>query len=276
MPEKGKIKAIKSLGQNFLINPAIAKKIVEATNINHDDVVVEVGAGSGNLTLAITEKTERVLAVELDERLVEILKKRFEDQPQLTVITGDALKLNFDEEVNRIYGSNSYKIVANIPYYITTPLLFHFLEDMKNWLILTVMVQKEVAERILSPAGSKAYGALTAAIALSYEVKLVCKVSSGSFYPRPEVDSAVIQVLPRQSPLVDIESNFFHLFLKTVFGKRRKTLINALVKSNLEVKKEAVLALLLKRGWNEKVRAEELSPVELAEFARDLKEIIQK
>lgn len=276
MPEKGKIKAIKSLGQNFLINPAIAKKIVEATNINHDDVVVEVGAGSGNLTLAITEKTERVLAVELDERLVEILKKRFEDQPQLTVITGDALKLNFDEEVNRIYGSNSYKIVANIPYYITTPLLFHFLEDMKNWLILTVMVQKEVAERILSPAGSKAYGAITAAIALSYEVKLVCKVSSGSFYPRPEVDSAVIQVLPRQSPLVDIESNFFHLFLKTVFGKRRKTLINALVKSNLEVKKEAVLALLLKRGWNEKVRAEELSPVELAEFARDLKEIIQK
>lgn len=276
MPEKGKIKAIKSLGQNFLINPAIAKKIVEATNINHDDVVVEVGAGSGNLTLAITEKTERVLAVELDERLVEILKKRFEDQPQLTVITGDALKLNFDEEVNRIYGSNSYKIVANIPYYITTPLLFHFLEDMKNWLILTVMVQKEVAERILSPAGSKAYGAITAAIALSYEVKLVCKVSSGSFYPRPEVDSAVIQVLPRQSPLVDIEFNFFHLFLKTVFGKRRKTLINALVKSNLEVKKEAVLALLLKRGWNEKVRAEELSPVELAEFARDLKEIIQK
>lgn len=276
MPEKGKIKAIKSLGQNFLINPAIAKKIVEATNINHDDVVVEVGAGSGNLTLAITEKTERVLAVELDERLVEILKKRFEDQPQLTVITGDALKLNFDEEVNRIYGSNSYKIVANIPYYITTPLLFHFLEDMKNWLILTVMVQKEVAERILSPAGSKAYGTITAAIALSYEVKLVCKVSSGSFYPRPEVDSAVIQVLPRQSPLVDIESNFFHLFLKTVFGKRRKTLINALVKSNLEVKKEAVLALLLKRGWNEKVRAEELSPVELAEFARDLKEIIQK
>jgi len=276
MPEKGKIKAIKSLGQNFLINPAIAKKIVEATNINHDDVVVEVGAGSGNLTLAITEKTERVLAVELDERLVEILKKRFEDQPQLTVITGDALKLNFDEEVNRIYGSNSYKIVANIPYYITTTLLFHFLEDMKNWLILTVMVQKEVAERILSPAGSKAYGAITAAIALSYEVKLVCKVSSGSFYPRPEVDSAVIQVLPRQSPLVDIESNFFHLFLKTVFGKRRKTLINALVKSNLEVKKEAVLALLLKRGWNEKVRAEELSPVELAEFARDLKEIIQK
>jgi len=276
MPEKGKIKAIKSLGQNFLINPAIAKKIVEATNINHDDVVVEVGAGSGNLTLAITEKTERILAVELDERLVEILKKRFEDQPQLTVITGDALKLNFDEEVNRIYGSNSYKIVANIPYYITTPLLFHFLEDMKNWLILTVMVQKEVAERILSPAGSKAYGTITAAIALSYEVKLVCKVSSGSFYPRPEVDSAVIQVLPRQSPLVDIESNFFHLFLKTVFGKRRKTLINALVKSNLEVKKEAVLALLLKRGWNEKVRAEELSPVELAEFARDLKEIIQK
>jgi len=89
---------------------------------------------------------------------------------------------------------------------------------MKNWLILTVMVQKEVAERILSPAGSKAYGTITAAIALSYEVKLVCKVSSGSFYPRPEVDSAVIQVLPRQSPLVDIESNFFHLFLKTVFG----------------------------------------------------------
>lgn len=220
----------KSLGQNFLTNGHVLDRIIEAAHLTSTSGVIEIGPGIGALTEPLIAKAGKVVAVELDQRLLPVLKELFGDQEGFAVVHGDARKVDFQQIIDeKLYACSDVQVIANLPYYITSPILTRLLSARYPLNQIMVMVQKEVAERLLAEPSSKAYGSLTLFVRYFATVELVLKVPRHVFVPRPNVDSAVIRLTPRQQPLVAVpnEEVLFQL-IRAAFHKRRKTLLNAL------------------------------------------------
>lgn len=259
------LRANKKLGQNFLINQQIIDEIIEKSQINENDTVLEIGPGLGSLTKALLKNAKRVIAVELDENMVNILKKRF-NQENLEIINDDILKINLND-ITQKYGK--IKVVANLPYYITTPIIMKLLEEEYNIESITVMVQKEVGERLCAQPGSRDFGAVTIGVNYYSSSKIIIDVPKDNFMPVPEVDSCVIKLNILDNPPVDLKDKkrFFRL-VKAAFSQRRKTINNSLASG--EFSKEAVLNVLNKLNIDVKLRAEDLSIQDFANITNEL------
>ena len=218
----------KKFGQNFISDPALLKKIAHVVPLDKETVVLEIGAGAGTLTVALAERAKEVVAIEIDKTLLPILKEVTVARP-IQIVEADALKLDLDKLVKEKTGADTYKIVANLPYYITTPLIMQALEEAHGASDIVIMVQKEVSDRLRAEKGSKAYGAISVMAQYLSEVKEAFFVSRKAFMPSPEVDSAVLYLKRYDTkPVVAKDEAVFRKVVKASFGQRRKTLKNAL------------------------------------------------
>ena len=250
----------KKLGQNFLIDARIVQGIVEAAEIKPGDRVLEIGPGIGTLTQGLAEAGADVTAVELDKKLPAVLKETLKAYDNVRIVPGDILKVNIPE----IMGEGPFKVAANLPYYITTPILMTLLERHLPITQMVTMVQKEVAERMTAKPGSRIYGALSVAVQYYTEPEIVLDVPPRSFIPAPEVMSVVVACRVRREPAVKVrDEKMFFRVVKAAFGQRRKTLMNALKGGGFP--KEAVRDALEKAGIDPTRRGETLT---LAEFGR--------
>ncbi|SMB86842.1 dimethyladenosine transferase [Desulfonispora thiosulfatigenes DSM 11270] len=272
---KHKFRFKKRFGQNFISDPGILDKIARSADIDSEDIIVEIGPGAGTLTRVLAKGAKRVIAIEIDKDLIPVLEESLADLENVTVIQGDALKVDLDQLVYDELGKKiKYKIVANLPYYITTPLIMHFLESEFNIERIIIMVQKEVAERLKANPGTKEYGAITVGVNLMAEVSLSFIVPRHIFIPAPEVDSAIIDLKVRdQSPFVVNDNKVFRKLVRAAFNQRRKTLANAL--KVLGVEKEKIENILLSCDIDPKRRGETLSLEEFARVSNKLIEIEQ-
>ncbi|MCL2048542.1 MAG: 16S rRNA (adenine(1518)-N(6)/adenine(1519)-N(6))-dimethyltransferase RsmA [Defluviitaleaceae bacterium] len=257
--------AKKKLGQHFLIDQFVLEKIVTAAEIGAGDFVLEIGPGIGGMTQALLNRGASVLAVELDKQLVPVLRELFLGE-QFEVVQGDILRLDLRELLN----AKNVKVVANLPYYITTPVIFHCLESGIKFQSITVMVQKEVARRMSASPSTKDYGSLSLAVQYYADVELVANVPSNCFMPRPNVDSAVVKLLLLPTPRVAVPQDALFKVIHAAFGKRRKTLINALDSEGIGGGKAALAEVLEKLGLDPRTRGETL---DLGQFARLAKEM---
>jgi len=223
MKQNGSLRAKKSLGQHFLTDPHYLTAIADAARIAKGDRVIEIGPGRGHLTRELLARAQAVLAIELDEQLISPLKEEFPGAVNLEIIHADALTYRYAEL------EGTWKVVANLPYYISTPLIRRLIDHRSQFSTLTLMLQREVAQRIVSPPGSKDYGFLSVLVQLYAEAAMLFTVPAAAFSPRPEVDSAVIALSIRSRPCATIgDENFFFRLVKAAFSQRRKTLRNAL------------------------------------------------
>lgn len=276
--KKYNISANKSLGQNFLIDDEIVNNIVESAQISKNDLVIEIGPGLGTLTARLLEKAGKVIAVELDNRMIDILKNRFEIYNNFELLNEDILKVNLKDLIsNNQKECTHVKIVANLPYYITTPIIMKLLEDKLNIESITVMVQKEVADRIASLPGDKESGAITYSVYYYSEPKKICFVSKECFIPSPEVDSEVIQLQIRKESIVKVKNEeIFFKVIKASFMQRRKTLLNGLINGDLISNKDEGKDILAKLEIPENVRGEKLTIEQFAQIADEIYTKINK
>lgn len=257
------IKANKRFGQNFLIDDNILENIVEVSNISKSDLVIEIGPGLGNLTEYVINKAGYMLLVEIDNKMIQILNDRFKEKDNYSLLNDDVLKINLDKKVEEIEKKlnlkfNKIKVVANLPYYITTPILFKLLQDESRIDSITVMVQKEVAERMVARSKTKDYGILTLMVEYLSDANIEFIVPKDSFIPAPNVTSAIISLRKNKKFRVNDEKIFFDLIHKS-FAKRRKTMINSLYLSNFNgMDKENLNQIFNQLGIDKNVRAEEL------------------
>ena len=257
------LRASKRLGQNFLVDRDVVQGIVDAAELSPADTVLEIGPGIGTLTQGLAETGARVVAVELDKKLPAVLAETLKGYDNVTIVPGDILKLNISEILGLPNGSR-FKVVANLPYYITTPILMTLLEQRLPIERLVTMVQKEVAVRMTARSGSKDYGALSVAVQYFTVPRMVMDVPPRAFLPAPEVTSAVITCHVQDVPTVQpADEKLFFRLVRAAFGQRRKTLLNALTGAGLT--KEMSRAGLTAAGIAENMRGEQLS---LADFAR--------
>ena len=257
------LRASKRLGQNFLVDRGVVQGIVDAAELSPADTVLEIGPGIGTLTQGLAETGARVVAVELDKKLPAVLAETLKGYDNVTIVPGDILKLNISEILG-LPNRSRFKVVANLPYYITTPILMTLLEQRLPIERLVTMVQKEVAVRMTARAGSKDYGALSVAVQYFTVPRMVMDVPPRSFLPAPEVTSAVIACHVQDVPTVrPADEKLFFRLVRAAFGQRRKTLLNALTGAGLT--KEMSRAGLTAAGIAENMRGEQLS---LADFAR--------
>ena len=269
---KYKISANKSLGQNFLVDDSVVDNIIDAADLNEDDLVIEIGPGLGVLTNRLLEKANKVLAIELDTRMIEILSDRFKLYDNLEIINEDVLKVNLKNLIEKEKENNAkiknVKIVANLPYYISTPIIIKLLELKLQIDSIIVMVQKEVAERLTAKTGTRLAGAITYMVEYYSTPEKVVEVSNKCFIPSPKVDSEVIKLQIRKETKIKVEDEkkLFDLIQKC-FSQRRKTLANVLVNYGLAQNKEAAIKMLNKIGLDENVRGETLT---IEEFAKIL------
>jgi len=222
----------KRLGQHFLVDRNILNKVVRTAGVGEEDVVIEVGPGPGEMTLALARLVKHVIAVEIDPKLVEFLKKRLADCPNVEVVRSDILKVDF----KRLYKKEGHpiKVVANLPYQISTPLLFRFIEAKEAFSTLTLMLQREVAERMAAPSGGKAYGPLSIFVQLFLDVSIRFFIKPSAFFPPPKIESAVVHMVWKEKPRIEEkDEEWFKKVVKACFGYRRKTLLNALKHSEL-------------------------------------------
>lgn len=267
--EKYKIKANKDLGQNFLINDDVIEKIIEKSQIEKNDLIIEIGPGLGVLTNLLLEKSDNVVTIELDKRMVEIISKRFILKNNLQIINEDVLKVDLNKLINerkKQTNINKVKIVANLPYYISTPIIMKLLEEKLEIDEIIVMVQKEVAQRLVAKTGTKDVGAITYAVEYFSEAEKVIDVPKESFIPSPKVESAVIKLKIRKEAYVQVkdEKMLFNIIQKS-FSQRRKTLVNALVNGKIVESKEKAEKIIKELNINENIRGEKLT---LEDFAR--------
>lgn len=259
----------KKLGQNFLKEQGIVDQIVAGASLDSQDLVVEVGPGIGSLTAALANTEAFVLGVELDRNLLPMLAETLRDFNNVSIVHGDILKVDINELLasqGKDLTGTKYKVVANLPYCITTPVIFHLLEHRANLELMVVMVQKEVAQRIVAKPGGKDYGALSVAVQYYAKAELLFTVPKTAFIPEPEVESAVLRLTIRDKPAVEVlnEKLFFQV-VRGAFGQRRKTLLNALVNASLGQDKVAMEAVLAEAQIDPSRRGETLS---LEEFAK--------
>ena len=258
----------KKFGQNFLIDSHVLDKIIAAAGITGEDCVVEIGPGIGTLTQYLAETAREVIYVEINRMLIPILEETLAEYDNVTVINQDILKVDLEQLVAEHNGGRPVKIVANLPYYITTPLLFYFLDHREYWSEMVIMVQKEVAERVVASPGGKDYGVLTLMTAFDADAEILLHVPASAFEPRPSVDSAVLRLVRRDAPPFAVtDKKAFRSLVKAGFGQRRKTLSNALKNSGLFPEKTAASSLLEKCGIDGGRRGETLSFEEYAALA---------
>lgn len=256
----------KNLGQNFLVDANIVNKIISAARLDGDDTVLEIGPGLGVITRAAAARAKSVVSLELDKNLLPILGQTLEGLGNVHVVAGDAMEADLDQAVSGCTGyKGPYKLIANLPYYITTPLIMRLLGGGFNISLLVVMVQQEVAGRIAAPPGGKEYGALSVAVQYYTEARYLFRVPRSVFIPRPEVDSAVVSLERRSRPAVEVpDEEFFFKVVRGAFGQRRKTLLNALAAAFGYISREELRRLILSAGIDPGCRGETLG---LPEFA---------
>lgn len=257
-----KIKANKNLGQNFLIDEQAIRDIIDGAEIENDDLVIEIGPGLGTLTAFLLEKAKKVICIELDKKMIKILNDRFIAYNNIELINEDVLKIDLNKIIKQEKDNNNIKnvkIVANLPYYITTPIIMKLLEDKLDIKSITVMIQKEVADRLIEIPSGKNTGAITYTIYYYCKGEKIREVDNTSFIPMPEITSEVINLKLREEPVVKVASEkvFFNI-IKSGFMQRRKTLINALVNTGVFKDKEEGIEFLKQINLNENVRAENL------------------
>lgn len=249
----------KALGQNFLINPSVCPRMAQACGADKNSGVVEVGPGIGVLTNELAKQAKKVVAVELDKRLLPVLEETLNEHKNVKVINGDVMKLDLNKLIEDEFQGMNVCVCANLPYYITSPIVMRLLEEKLNVTSITVMVQKEAAQRICAEIGTRQCGAVTAAVWYYSEPELLFNVSSGSFMPAPKVDSAVIRLNIRKEPPVSvINEEVFFKTVKASFSQRRKNIANSL-STGLSLGKKQVIDLLNECGISSSKRAEELS-----------------
>ena len=269
--KKYNIRANKSLGQNFLINQNVIDEIVGSAEISKDDLIIGIGPGLGTLTKQLLEKAGKVICIELDERMVKILNDRFSLYENFEIINEDVLKVDLNKIIEK--ENKKCKIVANLPYYITTPIIMKLLENKLNIESITVMIQKEVAERLIATQGEKLSGAITYTVYYYCESKKILEVPPESFIPEPEVTSEVIKLHLRKEPPVKIQdTKKMFSIIKVAFMQRRKTLLNALTNGNIMKNKQEAAEVFQKLRINENARAEELTIQQFAELANHITE----
>ncbi|MCI8655531.1 MAG: 16S rRNA (adenine(1518)-N(6)/adenine(1519)-N(6))-dimethyltransferase RsmA [Clostridia bacterium] len=267
--KKYNIKANKNLGQNFLINEEVVEKIIESADIKEDELVIEIGPGLGTLTKRLLEKAGKVICIELDTNMIKILEDRFSLYKNFEIINEDVLKVNLQEIIEK--ENRTCKIVANLPYYITTPIIMKLLEDKLEIESITVMIQKEVADRLIANPGEKETGAITYSVYYYCNSEKILEVPNYSFIPEPEITSEVIKLnLRKEEPIKvkDIEKMF--KIIKNAFMQRRKTLINALTNTQIFKNKEEANQIFDKLNISPKVRAEELTLQQFAEISDNI------
>lgn len=265
--KKYNITANKSLGQNFLVDENVVNGIIEKADVQKDDLIIEIGPGLGTLTQKLLKYAGKVICVELDKRMITILNDRFHDE-NLEIINEDILKLNLKDLIKEEKKENikRIKVVANLPYYITTPIIMKLLEDNLDIYSITVMVQKEVAQRITAEPKKGDVGAITYAIKYYTKPSIEINVPKESFIPAPEVESSVIKLEVLNEPSVKVKSEeLLFKVIKLSFMQKRKTLLNSLTNGNLLSQKEEVKQMLNNLDIDEKIRPENL---ELEKFAK--------
>lgn len=257
----------KRYGQNFLIDSHILEKIIEAAEITKEDMVLEIGPGIGTMTQYLAEHAREVVAVEIDKTLIPILEDTLSAYDNVTVINEDILKVDMEALAREKNGNRPIKVVANLPYYITTPIIMGLFESHTPLASITIMVQKEVADRMQAGPGTKDYGALSLAVQYYAKPEIMMNVSPGCFIPKPNVGSAVIRLTRyEQNPVQVKDEDFLFSLIRAAFGQRRKTLVNSLTNASfLSVSKEEILRALSEMGVSETVRGEALT---LEEFAK--------
>lgn len=267
--KKYNITANKRLGQNFLIDDNTIENIVKIADTSKQDLVIEIGPGLGTLTSKLLENAGKVIAIELDEKMINILEDRFKFYNNFVLLNEDVLKVNLQELISKNKQDLvNTKIIANLPYYITTPIIMKLLENKLDIESITVMVQKEVADRITATPGDKLSGAITYSVDYYSEATSEIFVSKDSFIPSPEVDSEVIKLKIRKEPKVKVKNEkLFFDIIKASFMQRRKTLLNGLINSKLFDNKEEILQILGKMNLNPQIRGEKLTIEQFAELA---------
>lgn len=256
-------KFTKSLGQNFLIDDNVLLDIVEGAKVSKEDFVIEIGPGVGTLTRELLKKAKRVCSIELDSDLIPILNEELKEFDNFEIIHKDALKVNFDELIGE---EKSVKVVANLPYYVTTPIIAKLLNEGYKFKSLTIMIQKEVGERIAAAPNTKEYGALSILVQYYCSTEIIRKVMPDSFVPRPKVDSIVIKLNKLDKPSVQVkDEKLYFRVSREAFNMRRKTLWNAMKSFGLN--SELMQAAFEKAGIDSKRRGETLSLQEFANLA---------
>ena len=268
--KKYNIKANKNLGQNFLVSSDAINQIVNSGEIEKDDLIIEIGPGLGTLTKELLERAKKVICVELDNKMVEILNERFSLYGNLEILNQDILKTDLKEIIKKEKNQNNIKdvkIIANLPYYITTPIIMKLLEEKLDLKSITVMIQKEVAERLIATPGEKNTGAITYTVYYYAEAKKIAEVPNTSFIPEPEVTSEVIRLDIRKNPPVETkDTEMMFKIIKNAFMQRRKTLLNSLTNTKIFKNKEEGTKILKTLNLNENIRAEELTLKKFAEI----------
>lgn len=267
--EKYGFKFSKSLGQNFLIDGNIVRKIVEEAEVDKDTNVLEIGPGIGTLTEELAINAKNVVAVELDKKLLPILDETLDSYDNVEIIHGDILEVDIDKIIEEKLEGGPIKIVANLPYYVTTPIIGRLLEDELNIESISVMVQKEVAERMIAPPGSKTYGSLSVFVGFYTDAEIIVKVPNTVFMPKPKIDSAVIR-LNIKKELPDIDREKFFKVVKAAFSKRRKTILNSLSSYGFDIEKDIIRKALEDSGIKVSERAENISIKEFMKLSASL------
>ncbi len=261
----------KGLGQNFLINPDICPKIAEMGNANSEYGIIEIGTGFGTLTAELAKRARKVVAVEIDSRLLPILDETLEEFDNIKIINMDVMKCDLNNIIKEEFDGMNVAVCANLPYYITSPIIMMLLENNLPIDSITVMIQKEAAQRLCAKVGSRESGAITVGVNYYGTVKKLFDVSRGSFMPAPNVDSAVIRIDLNKDNKLDSETEqLFFKIVKCGFSQRRKTLVNSLT-NQMKISKEIVLSSYADNNIKQAVRIEELSMNELKNLAISLK-----
>ncbi|MEE1283642.1 MAG: 16S rRNA (adenine(1518)-N(6)/adenine(1519)-N(6))-dimethyltransferase RsmA [Acutalibacteraceae bacterium] len=260
----------KALGQNFLINPTVCPRMAEACGADENTGVIEVGPGFGVLTAELAKRAKKVVSIELDERLLPVLDETLAEFDNVEVINSDVLKVDLHKLIEEKFSDMKVAVCANLPYYITSPVIMHLLESKLPVENITVMVQKEAAQRLCAPVGSRDAGAVTVAVDYYADAEKIFDVSAGSFMPAPKVDSSVIRLNVRKQPPIDLsDEKLFFRMVKAVFAQRRKIAANS-ISAGMSLPKETVYKAIEAAGYSDNVRAESFTLNELASLANEI------
>lgn len=263
----------KALGQNFIVNPSVCPRMADESGIDSESGVIEIGAGIGVLTAELAKRAKKVVCIELDSKLLPILDETLADFDNIEIINADVLKIDLAALIDEKFGGMPVYVCANLPYYITSPVIMTLLESRLPLKAVTVMVQREAAQRLCAPVGSRLSGAVTVAVDYYAEARKLFDVSAGSFMPAPKVDSSVIRLDIREKPGIEVsDEKLFFSMVHAAFGQRRKTASNS-ISSGTGIPKAVVAEAIERCGFPPSVRAESMTAEQLAALCEALNEL---
>lgn len=263
----------KALGQNFIVNPSVCPRMADESGIDSESGVIEIGAGIGVLTAELAKRAKKVVCIELDSKLLPILDETLADFDNIEIINADVLKTDLAALIDEKFGGMPVYVCANLPYYITSPVIMTLLESRLPLKAVTVMVQREAAQRLCAPVGSRLSGAVTVAVDYYAEARKLFDISAGSFMPAPKVDSSVIRLDIREKPGIEVsDEKLFFSMVHAAFGQRRKTASNS-ISSGTGIPKAVVAEAIERCGFPPAVRAESMTAEQLAALCEALNEL---